>query len=115
MSDSSFSNLWTVAHQAPLSMGFSGPELPCPLPGDLPNPGIKSASLMSAAFAGRFFTTSTTWENFMEHKQVITDIKTTFPQPSIFGQVPITPLPDLQIFLGKVITPFIQYNKKNYL
>ena len=36
---------WTVAHQAPLSMGFSGQEywggLPCPSPGDLPNPGIK--------------------------------------------------------------------------
>ena len=35
---------WTVAHQAPLSMGFSGQEywsrLPCPPPGDLLNPGI---------------------------------------------------------------------------
>ena len=34
---------WTVAHQAPLSMGFSRQEywsgLPCPPPGDLPNPG----------------------------------------------------------------------------
>ena len=39
---------WTVAHQAPLSMGFSGQEywsgLPCPTPGDLPNPGIKPVS-----------------------------------------------------------------------
>ena len=36
---------WTVAHQAPLSMGFSKQEywsgLPFPPPGDLPNPGIK--------------------------------------------------------------------------
>ena len=36
---------WTVAHQAPLSMGFSRQEywsgLPCPPPGDLPNPGIE--------------------------------------------------------------------------
>ena len=36
---------WTVALQAPLSMGFSRQEywggLPCPPPGDLPNPGIK--------------------------------------------------------------------------
>ena len=35
---------WTVAHQAPPSMGFSrqeqGSGLPCPLPGDLPDPGI---------------------------------------------------------------------------
>ena len=43
-----FATLWTVASQAPLSMGFSKQEywngLPCPPPGDLPNPGIKSAS-----------------------------------------------------------------------
>ena len=40
---------WTVACQAPLSMGFSRQEycsgLPFPSPGDLPNPGIKPASL----------------------------------------------------------------------
>ena len=40
--------LWTVAHQAPLSMGFSRQEywsgLPCPAPGDLPNPGIEPRS-----------------------------------------------------------------------
>ena len=39
---------WTVAHQAPLSMGFSRQEywsgLPFPSPGDLPNPGIKPGS-----------------------------------------------------------------------
>ena len=38
----------TVAHQAPLAMGFSGQEywsgLPCPPPGDLPNPRIKPRS-----------------------------------------------------------------------
>ena len=57
---------WTVAHQAPLSVGFSKKEywsgLPCPSPGDLPNPGIEPSSLMSPALAGRFFTISTTWE-----------------------------------------------------
>ena len=40
-----FATPWTVAHQAPLSMGFSRQEhwsgLPFPSPGDLPNPGIK--------------------------------------------------------------------------
>ena len=40
--------LWTVAHQAPPSMGFSGQEhwsgLPFPSPGDLPNPGIEPRS-----------------------------------------------------------------------
>jgi len=39
---------WTVACQASLSMGFSRQEywsgLPCPPPGDLPNPGIKPRS-----------------------------------------------------------------------
>ena len=39
---------WTVAHQAPLSMGFSRQEywsgLPFPSPGDLPDPGIKPTS-----------------------------------------------------------------------
>ena len=40
--------LWTVAHQAPLSVGFSRHEywsgLPRPPPGDLPYPGIEPAS-----------------------------------------------------------------------
>ena len=44
---------WTVTHQAPLSMGFSGPEywigLPLPSPGDLPDPRIKSMSPVSPA------------------------------------------------------------------
>ena len=57
---------WTVACQAPLSMGFSRQEyrirLPFPSPGDLPNPGIEHKSLMSPALAGRSFTTSATWE-----------------------------------------------------
>jgi len=33
-----------------------------PNPGDLPNPGIEPVSLASPALAGRFFTTSATWE-----------------------------------------------------
>ena len=56
----------TVAWQAPLSMGFPRQEywsgLPFPPTGDLPNPGIEPVSLMSPELAGRFFTTSTTWE-----------------------------------------------------
>ena len=62
---------WTVAHQAPLSMGFSRQEywsgLPCPPPGDLPDPGIKPASLESPALAGRFFNTRATWEVQYSH------------------------------------------------
>ena len=59
-----FAILWTVALQAPLSMGFSMHEhwsgLPCPSPGDPPDPEIKLTSLMSPALARRFFITSTT-------------------------------------------------------
>ena len=44
-----FATPWTVAYQAPLSMGFSGQEhwsgLPCPPPWNLPDPGIESAFL----------------------------------------------------------------------
>ena len=63
---SCFATPWNVAHQASLSMGFSKQEywsgLLCPPPGDLPHPVIKPVSLMSPAFSGMFFTTSTTWE-----------------------------------------------------
>ena len=49
-----------------LSMGFCRQEyrsgLPCPPPGDLPNPGIKPASLMSPVLAGGCFTANATWE-----------------------------------------------------
>ena len=55
---SDFAALWTVAHQAPLSMGFSRQEylsrLPFPPPEDLPDPGIKPTS---PALANGFFTT----------------------------------------------------------
>ena len=51
---------WTVAYQAPLSMGFSKEEywrgLPCPPPGDLPDPGIELTSLASPALVGEFST-----------------------------------------------------------
>ena len=43
-----FATPWTVAYQAPPSMGFSRQEywsgLPFPSPGDLPDPGIKPGS-----------------------------------------------------------------------
>ena len=51
-----FVTRWTVAHQAPLFMGFPRQEihwneLPFPSPGDLPDPGIES---VSPELAGRF-------------------------------------------------------------
>ena len=49
-----FSTPWTVARQAPLSVGFSRQEdcsgLPFPPPGDLPNPGIEPVSLSSSVY-----------------------------------------------------------------
>ena len=57
---------WTVARQAPLSMGFSRQEywsgLPRPPPGQLHDPEIEPESLLSPALAGGFFITGATWE-----------------------------------------------------
>ena len=47
---------WTVACQAPLSLGLCRQEYWSEFPGDLPNPGMESKSLMSPVLAGRFFT-----------------------------------------------------------
>ena len=59
-----FVTLWTVALQVPLFTGFSRQEywrgLPCPSPGDFPDPGIEPASLASPAPAGWFFITTAT-------------------------------------------------------
>ena len=59
-------NSWTVAQQAPLSMGFSRKEywsgLPCPSSGHLPDPRIELTSLTSPASLNGFFTISATWE-----------------------------------------------------
>ena len=55
-----FATPWTVAHQAPLTIGFSRQEywsgFPCPPPEYLPDPGIKPMCLTSPVFAGGFFT-----------------------------------------------------------
>ena len=57
-----FVTLWTVACQAPLSMGFSRQVywsgLPCPPPEDLPHLGMEPTSLMSPTLAAGFFTTA---------------------------------------------------------
>ena len=59
-----FATLWTVARQAPLSIGFSRQEYWSGLPSSRypPDLGIQSISLMAPAWAGGFFTTSATWE-----------------------------------------------------
>ena len=57
---------WTVSHQALLCMGFSRQEhwsgLPCPPPGDLPNPGVE---FESPALAGSFFSAEPQGEPFL--------------------------------------------------
>ena len=58
---------WSIARQAPLSVGFPRQEnwrgLPFPSPGDLPNPGIEP---VSPALAGGFFTTEPPGKPAME-------------------------------------------------
>ena len=55
-----FATPWTVARQAPLSLGFSKREywsgLPCPSPGNLSHPGIQPVSPLSLSLASGFFT-----------------------------------------------------------
>ena len=57
---------WTIAHQAPLSVGFSRQEywsgLPFPSPEDLPSPGIEP---MSPALTGGFFTSAPPGKPFL--------------------------------------------------
>ena len=68
-----FVTRWIIACQAPLSIGFSrqeyGSGLPCPSPGNLPNPGIELMSLMSLALASSIFTTSTTWDTLLTENE----------------------------------------------
>ena len=56
-----FATVWIIAHQAPLSMGFSRREyrsgLPFPSPGGLPDPGIEPASPGSPALQAESLTT----------------------------------------------------------
>ena len=64
---SSFGTLWTLACQAPLSMGFARQEywseLPFPSPGDLPEPGIKPRSPAFQADSFTFWVTSEAFLN----------------------------------------------------
>ena len=65
-----FETPWTIAHQAPLSMGFSRQEeMAFPSLRDLPDPGIEPTFLESPALADRFFTTITTWEALLPSQQ----------------------------------------------
>ena len=95
---SCFSRVWlfatsrTVACQGPLSMGFSQQEywsgLPCPPPGDLPDPGIKPLSLRFPALAGGCFSTSTSWEAHM-HQHTVENFQEKLMQAQLLLRAPV--------------------------
>ena len=62
--------------QAPLSLGFPRQEywseLPLPSPGDLPDPGIETTSLVPPALAGKFFTTEPAGNPSGRYRDLIT-------------------------------------------
>ena len=86
-----FVTLWTLARQAPLSMGFSKQAywsgLPCPPPADLPHPGMEPASLTSPALAGRFVSTNATWEASISFQLLNKYIRQMQTQESVLGDL----------------------------
>ena len=72
-----------------LSIGFSRQEywsgLLCPSPGDLSNSGIELTSLISPALAGRFFTTSATWDLIEELQELKLGMEAPGPVDSTFA------------------------------
>ena len=104
----SYSTLWTVARQTPLSVGFSRQEhwsrLPCPPPGDLPDPGIKPLSLMSPALDGGLFTTSATCYTLHTNSFSV-------PSSSKFPLVPQLPTsqPANPVFISAEETPVLPF------
>ena len=77
-----FATSWTVAHQAPLSMGVFRQEywsgLPCLPPGDLPHPGIKPAPLLSPVLARGFFTMKLKTFSFITSAEILTPSQFSF-------------------------------------
>ena len=71
-----FATPWTIVHKASLFMVLSRQAywygLPFPLPGDLPDSGIKPEFPMSPVLAGGFFTTAPPWKPYSFTKWFIT-------------------------------------------
>ena len=80
---------WTVARQAPLSVGFSRQEqwsgLSFPILGYLPDPGIETASLTSPALADGFFTAKATGETYKAILFLASHLPTSPLQTSLTG------------------------------
>ena len=73
---------WTVGHQAPLSMGFSWQEywsrLPCPPPGDLPDPGTEPESPASPALQADSLPAEPSGKPTLDQETGLNDIVTYF-------------------------------------
>ena len=86
--------LWTVIHQAPLSMEFSRQDywsrLPFPPPEELPDPRIKPVSLTSSVLAGRFFTTEPPGKPVLMVTITEIQIQNTVHQPRGLFHLPIS-------------------------
>ena len=130
MPNSCFSHIWffvtsqTVAHQAPLCLGFSrqeyGSGLLFPPPGDLHDPGTEPTSLTSPALAGGFFTTSATWEALTEKQmgreaacqrrqfKSTADLQNlTFPASSLYLRFQATMYPGISVWFLPVCSYFL--------
>ena len=83
---------WTVAHQAPPSMGFSRQEywsgLPFPSPGDLPNPGIEPRSPASQADALTSEPPGKTWGIFFNPLFCQYPVSSPFSSVLLFKSIP---------------------------
>ena len=108
-----FVTLWTVAHQVPLSMGFSREEywsgLLCPPLGDLPDPGFEHAALVSPALAGVFFTSSTTIiviNISHEYSYMLCPVTPSSEHPNIVLWAPDTYVFGISVLLYHYVTAF---------
>ena len=86
-----FVNLWTVAHQAPLSMGFSRQEywsgLPGPPPGDPLDPGIEPTFPVTPALQADAFNTEPRKPLFMIYKHLKLLLQEDRPQYLVYYTV----------------------------
>ena len=114
------STLWTVTCQAPLSVDFSRQGywswLSFPPPGDLPDPRFEPVSLGSLALAGRFFTTSASWEIpfclKIEYKLSLGWPQTVSSPSGICKQALRRQLPPMYLF---TLLPFVTLGNLNLL
>ena len=110
-----FATLWTVAHQAPLSMVILQARIlewvAIPFSRGSSQPRDQTASLMFPALAGRFFTTSTTWEASQTFReQLMSNLLKLFQKTAQWGTLTLGGHhhPDTKIWQGDIT------KKENY-